>query len=441
MTSTGGEPSAAAIASRPPAVLRAWLVWTAAALFYLLAYFLRVSPAVMTQELMRAFRTGGAGLGTLSATYFYAYVAMQIPVGILVDGWGARRLLVLGTVVTALGSFLFGGTASFGLACLARALIGGATAVAWISTLKLITHWFPARRFALLSGLSLLVGNLGALVAQIPLRLLVQRFAWRPVTLGSGVLALALAALTLLWVRNDPGEIGRPSYAPAALRHPQPAPWGEQVRGLGQLFRYRNTWLLFFAQGGLLGPVLTFAGLWGPAYLAARYHMAATRAAGVDSVMLLAFAIASPLMGYLSDRLGGRKPLYVLSAVLAAVCWAVMILAPRLSADGFVVLAAIASFAASACILGFAFGKESVPERYLGTISGLMNMGNIFGPMLLQPAVGWFLDRHWAGAMLHGARVYGPGAFRVAFGWMLLWPLLSVLCLSLTRETHCRQSA
>lgn len=441
MTSTAGERSASAPGVRSPAILRAWLVWVAAALFYLLAYFLRVSPAVMTADLMRAFRIGGAGLGTLSATYFYAYVAMQIPVGILVDGWGARRLLVLGTILTGVGSFVFGGTGSMTLACLARALIGGATAVAWISTLKLITHWFPARRFALLSGLSLMIGNLGALVAQIPLRLLVQRFAWRPVTLASGVVALALAGLVLLWVRNDPEDIGRPSYAPPALREHAPASWGGQIRGIGQLFHYRNTWLIFFAQGGLLGPVLTFAGLWGPAYLASRYHMPGTRAAGVDSVMLLAFAVASPLMGFLSDYFGGRKPIYVVSAVAAAASWSAMFLLPGLSAAGFVALAALASFAASSCILGFAFGKESVPEKHLGTISGLMNMGNILGPMLLQPAVGWLLDLHWSGVLQAGARVYSPGAFRFAFGLMLAWPLLSIVCLALTRETHCRQAA
>ncbi|MGH9393295.1 MAG: MFS transporter, partial [Terriglobales bacterium] len=372
---------------------------------------------------------------------FYAYVAMQIPVGILVDSCGARKLLLAGTLSTALGSLLFGATGSFGLACLARALIGGATAVAWISTLKLITHWFPARRFAMMSGLSLLVGNLGALVAQTPLRLLVQAFSWRPVIVASAVVALALAGLAWLAVRNDPEEVGRASFAPPALRTERRRGWGEQLAGVGQLFRYRNTWLIFFAQGGLLGPVLSFAGLWGPAYLQARYGMSATGAADVDMIMLLAFALASPLMGYFSDRIGGRKPLYVGSAVAAAGSWCAMVLVPGLPAAGFALLAGVAGFAGSACILGFAFGKESVPEQHLGTISGLMNMGNILGPMVLQPGIGLLLDRGWTGGMVHGARLYSAGAFRFAFGVMLLWSLASIVLLALTRETHCRQIA
>jgi hypothetical protein len=92
-------------------------------------------------------------------------------------------------------------------------------------------------------------------------------------------------------------------------------------------------------------------------------------------------------------------------------------------------------------VLGFAFGKESVPERHLGTITGLMNMGNIVGPMVLQPGLGVLLDRHWGGAMAHGARIYGPAAYQFAFAVMLIWPVASIVLLALTRETHCRQQA
>ncbi|MGH3184139.1 MAG: MFS transporter, partial [Streptosporangiaceae bacterium] len=341
----------------------------------------------------------------------------------------------------AVGSLLFGWTGHFTVACLARALVGGATAVAWVVTLKLITHWFPARRFAMLSGLSLFIGNLGALVAQIPLRLLVERFSWRPVTLAAGLVLVALTALALLLVRNDPEEEGYRSYAPSTLRSAAPRSAAAVVRGLGELFRYRNTWLIFIAQGGLLGPILTFAGLWGPAYLAARYGLSAASAAGVDSVMLVAFAVASPLMGHGSDLIGRRKPLFLGGAAVAALGWAAMLYWPRLPLTGFVVLAAVTSFAAAAIILGFAFGKESVPEAYLGTISGLINMSNQLGPMLLQPAVGWMLDRHWAGQSLHGTRVYGLEAFRWGFALMVVWSLVSVASLAGTRETHCRQMA
>ena len=160
-----------------------WSVWGVAALFYLFAFYLRVSPAVMTTELMRDFSITAAQLGTFSAFYFYAYVLMQLPTGVLVDSWGARRVLITGTLVAALGTFMFAFAPSYAVASIGRALIGGSTAVAWVITLTLATHWFPASYFATLSGVGLFIGNIGALFAQVPLRMLLDHFDWRTVAL------------------------------------------------------------------------------------------------------------------------------------------------------------------------------------------------------------------------------------------------------------------
>ena len=139
----------------------------------------------MTAELMRSFGIGAKDLGSLSAFYFYAYVLMQIPTGMLVDSLGPRKLLIFCSISTAVGTFLFGATSSFAVACAGRAIVGGSTAVGWLVILKLATHWFPSRRFAMLSGLGLLIGNIGALTAQVPLRLLVEHFSWRTVVTAS----------------------------------------------------------------------------------------------------------------------------------------------------------------------------------------------------------------------------------------------------------------
>jgi MFS family permease len=130
-------------------------------------------------------------LRNFSAVYFYAYILMQIPTGVLVDTWGARRLLIGGSLVAAAGTILFGATSSYALASLGRLLVGGSTAVGWVVTLKLATHWFPSRRFAVLTGIGLFMGNMGALVAQVPLRLLVEHSGWRAVAMGSAAVVLA----------------------------------------------------------------------------------------------------------------------------------------------------------------------------------------------------------------------------------------------------------
>jgi len=409
-------------------------------MFYLAGFYLRVSPAVMTTELMRDFGIGAGELGNFSAAYFYAYVLMQIPTGILVDTWGARRLLIGGSIAAAIGTLIFGSTTNVALAWIGRAVVGGATAVGWVVTLKLATHWFPPQRFAMVTGLGLLMGNVGALFAQVPLRLLVEQFGWRAVVLGSATVLLAVGAAAWAFVANDPADRGFSSHAPRELQTKRQQRARDLLSGFSKIFGYRNTWLIFLAQGGFVGAVLSFTGLWGPPYLRQRFNLSPTSAAAVCSVMIVCWAGASPISGYLSDRFRRRKPIYLGGAMIAALGWATMFYAP-LPLAVFVVVAALTSIACGAVILGFAFAKESVPVRFLGTISGAINVGNMIGPTLLQPAIGWALDRQWSGAMAGGVRVYSSAAFQSAFAMIVAWAVLSALLIAFTKETECRQAA
>jgi MFS family permease len=425
--------------SVPPAWLP-WTVWTVAATFYLAAFYLRTSPAVMTTELMRDFAIKASQLGQFSAFYFYAYIAMQIPTGVLVDSWGARRLLIGGSLAAAAGTMLFGLTTSYPLASIGRAIVGGSTAVGWVVTLKLATHWFPKSRFAMLSGLGLMMGNLGALFAQVPLRLLVERFGWRAVALGSAACVLAIGAAAWAFVVNDPSDNGYSSHAPTELRRASHLTIGRLLRDFPRLFTFRNTWLIFVAQGGFVGAMLSFTGLWGPAYLKQRFALSPADASVVCSVMIVCWAIASPLAGHVSDAIGRRKPIYLGGALVAAVGWAVMFYAP-LPLAAFTAAAAVTSFACGAVVVAFAFAKESVPVRFLGTISGAVNVGNMLGPTLLQPAIGGLLDRRWSGNFVAGARIYSVDAFNTAFGLIVAWAVLTCLLIALTRDTVCQQTA
>jgi MFS family permease len=426
---------------KAPPVWLSIAVWSVPAVFYLFAFYLRSSPAVMTAELMRSFGIGAKDLGSLSAFYFYAYVAMQIPTGMLIDSLGPRRLLIWCSISAAMGAFLFASTTSFALASIGRAITGGATAAAWLVILKLATHWFPSRRFAMLSGLGLAIGNIGALTAQVPLRVLVEHFSWRTVVAASAVAILFVALLAFALVCNDPTMRGYSSYAPRQVQDAKKATLGDLAAGFKRIFGYRNTWLIFFAQGGLVGPILSFTGLWGPPFLKARFAVTSTEAAAICSIMIVCWAVASPSFGALSDKAGRRKPLYVGGCLVALAGWATLFYATALSLPVFVAVAAITSAASGSVILGFAYGKESVPVLYLGTVSGAINIGNMIGPTLLQPGIGRVLDQHWTGAMANGARVYGVDAFQAAFLLSVGWTFASCVLSSLTRETGCRQSA
>ena len=425
--------------SYPPLRL-SWLVWGLAALFYLIGFFHRLAPAVMTQELMRDFDISAAALGNLSGFYFYSYWVMQIPAGILADGWGPRRLLTVGMLGSAIGSLLFAASSGMTAACLGRLLIGACVSVAFLVSLKLAAGWFPPRYFSMISGLVLFTGILGAVSAGAPLRLLVDAFGWRTVMVAAAALTAGVAAVTWAVVRDDPAERGYRSYADA----PSEAGAAERpsaIAGVGEVFRYRNTGLLFLAPAGVVGTMLTFCGLWGVPYLTTHYGLSTAEAAALTSLLMVTWAGASPFFGWLSDRCGRRKPLLIAGQVLAAAGWAIILFAPVLPLPLLIAVAVATGLFSATFISIWPLAKETVPTRLAGTITGVLNMGNMFGVTVLQPAVGWVLDRCWDGAVRDGVRVYSLEAYHAGFGLMMGWIVLGLLLFCLTRETYCRQSA
>ena len=188
-------------------------MWGLGAALYFIGFYQRVAPAVITVELSDAFGLTAAALGNLSAFYFYSYVAMQIPTGLLADRFGPRVLLTVGAAVAGIGTAVFAMAPDTWTANLGRLLIGGSVGVAFVSMLKLASHWMPARQFALTSGVALAVGVFGATIAGAPLRLLVNYFGWRNVMWASAAITLLLAVVSWLLVRDDPNERGYLSYA------------------------------------------------------------------------------------------------------------------------------------------------------------------------------------------------------------------------------------
>ena len=420
----------------PPPLSLAWSIWGVGAALYLIGFFQRVAPAVMTDRLMTDFAIGGAALGNLSAFYFYTYVAMQIPTGILADRWGPRKLLIGGAATASLGTLLFALSADFFWAGLGRLLIGASVAVAFVANLKLASHWFDPRQYATASGMALLVGISGGVVAGVPLRLAVDGLGWRPVMLGAAVVTALLALVAWRWVRNDPADAGYVSHFHGQHHGERASIWHE----LAEVLSRRDLWLLTLIPIGYSGGVLTFAGLWGVPWLRQVHGLDAKSAAMVTSVMLIAWAAGGPLLGSWSTRVGRRKPLYLISGAIALAGWAAAIFLP-LSLPLLVPVLAVTGFFCGNIIIGFAWAKESVPLRLMGTASGVANMGPLMGGMFLQPAVGWVLDRHWQGALVDGARVYDAAAYQSGFTLIFATVAGAFVLVWLVRESHCRQSA
>lgn len=420
---------------RLPPVSLAWLTWGLLASLYFVGFFQRVAPAVMVDELMRDFSIAATLLGNLSAVYFYTYAAMQIPSGLLADAVGPRRVATIAAVLAAIGIALFAQADSMWTAMLGRGLIGASVAVAFVACMKLAGHWFPANRFATVTGISLLIGNLGGILAGVPLSEAVASVGWRMSMLASAGVTLLLAAAVWLWVRDDPSERGYESHAhPEARNNGAMSP----ARSLKLVMAERDTWPLFFAGGLIAAPVLTFAGLWGVPYLVQVQGMARSEAAGFTTAMLLGFAIGGPLLGALSDRMGRRKLPYLGAALAHALGWVVFLLMPELSALARYLLFAAIGFSAGGLIIGFAFSREVNHPGAAGTVGGVVNMAVLGFAAIQQSLMGWILDRHWQGVIIEGARVYDAAAYEAAFLWLAISGIGAVAGVALTRETYCR---
>ncbi|MFN7570563.1 MAG: MFS transporter [Betaproteobacteria bacterium] len=426
---------------RFPPLRLSLLVWGLAAVFYLFGFFQRVTPAVIAGDLMRDFALTAAALGNLSAFYFYAYAAMQIPTGILVDRLGPSRLFFAGAILSGLGALMFALAESVLVAGLGRALIGASHGLAWVSMLTLATHWFPSARFGTMSGLSLAVGTLGAVLAGPPLRWLADDFGWRSVIAASGGVALLLAVAIRIWMRDDPLDRRYMSYAPPSAHarvrrahgdHPAILPL------LGQAMRYRNPLLIFWVNSGICGAFLAFTGLWGVPFLVQQHGLAVKQASLVTSGMLVVFAISGPVWGMLSDRWKLRKRPFVLGAGLTAGGFAALAAFPAAPLPLLVACLLAAAFGAGAMVLSFGYAKESVPAPVQGAVTGLVNAGVMFGTLVQMPVIGLILDYYWQGVVVDGVRQYGLEAFQAGLLFLAGWIVVSFLLLLATRETHAR---
>jgi MFS family permease len=411
----------------------ALLMWGIAALFYLLGFFFRVTPGVLNQELMRDFGLNAVMLGNMAAFYYYAYAALQVPTGVANDRFGPKTLIVVGAMACGLGGVLFASADTFAWAAAGRALMGVGHGMAWVSMLTLAAAWFAPAKFGLMSGLSLAVGTLGAVLAQAPLRYMADAFGWRAVIGAAGIAGLVIAVIALIVIRRDPAERGYKSHAIASASPPRTA---QVLKGLLKVWRYRNTLWLFFVPGGICGCLLTFTTLWGTPFFVQHHAMSTKQASYVIAGMLVAFSVGAIVFGKLSDAWQQRKSPILLGSMLMVPGFGLLAWQPGASTSYLIAALCVAAFGAGSMVVGFAFAKESVPGALSGTATGVHNMGVMTGTLIQLPLLGAILDAHWQGALLAGARQYDLMAFKLAFTVLFVWIVFSMGCLLMSRETQ-----
>jgi sugar phosphate permease len=389
---------------------------------FVLSFFHRTAPAAIAGELTRAFAINAATLGTLAATYFYVYTVLQIPVGVLADTLGPRRILSVGSLLAGAGSLAFALAPTWEIAAAGRTLVGIGVSVAFIAILKVSAVWFPANRFATLNGITMFAGNAGAVIAGAPLAWLVTQASWRSVFVGLAVLSTALGVATWLKVRDRPQDLGFAPVNPVAATG---AATGHWTRALGQVLANPATWPGFFVNAGIGGSYLAFAGLWAVPFLVDVHGMPRVTAAQHASLLLLGVAFGSVAIGALSDRLGSRRGLMRACTLLYALSWLPWLLHAQWPLAATLGWAFLMGLLIPGFTLSWAVAKEVNRPEHSGMATSVVNLGTFLGVGILQPLVGVVLDRGraagmgaqaWDGALLLLA---GSAAFGAAATWFV----------------------
>ena len=420
----------------PPAVW-GWIVVILASLFYCYEFALRISPSVMSEALMEDFKISAAAFGTMAASYYYVYTPMQLPVGVLMDMYGPRRLLTLATFACAAGTVFFGMSHWVQWADLSRGLMGFGSAFAFIGAMKLASIWFPPHRFAMFAGVINSLGMVGAMLSDEIMAAMVSHLGWRGTSMVMGGAGVLLGVAIWFVVRDTPPK----GYI---VHHHHGAKLGRRklLASLASVAGQRQTWL-----AGLLGammyfPINVFGELWGQSFLNAAYGLNREQPTSVVSTVFLGYAVGSPLAGYLSDHFRNRRGAIFIGAIGAALSFGAAVYIPGLPVWALYALMFSTGFFCGTQAIAFVIGRESNRPEAAGTAIAMVNMIVTAGAALFQPLIGIILD--WVTPASDTAQDIGqisftPEQFRIAFLPLVALMALSLVIIFLTRETHARQ--
>ncbi|MBS0359193.1 MAG: MFS transporter [Proteobacteria bacterium] len=393
--------------------LLGWSICLMGAVFYCYEYFLRILPSTITPELMQHYQIGAGALGNLAAFYYYIYTPMQIPVGVLMDRYGPRRLLTMACGLCALGSYLFI-TPSYWMAAFGRFLIGFGSAFGFVGVLKLATVWLPPSRFSLVTGITMTLAMIGALAGNIVIAHLVELKGWQSTLFLAAHLGVLLTLIIFVVVK-DKHIVPRKSV---------PIDWPHLMKSVLRVLLARNIWLCGIIGACMYLSLSVFAELWGIPFLTQAKGFSRTEASIAVSMIFLGWAIGSPVIGYVSERLKTHISPIIIGSLLAALFMGVVILFLQLSFMSVCILLFLVGFTISAEILVFTLGWEAVNNAIAGTAIAVVNMLVMLAGVFLQPLVGILLDMAGNEKIIDGIRIYAPTDYQNA---LLIIPLSFLL--------------
>jgi MFS family permease len=393
------------------------VAWVLTAVYYFYQYVLRSAPSVMMPQLSEAFGISSLGVASIAGLFYYGYSPFSLVAGAAMDRLGPRKVLPIAAAVVGVGALLFA-TGGSGTASAGRLLQGAGGVFALVGAIYIATENFPASKAATLVGATQMFGMAGGSAGQFAVGPMIGGgLAWDRFWIVMGVAGLALGALLLIFL---------PKEKPAE----QPANWlRSTIEPFGIVFRNPQSILCGLIAGLLFIPTTIFDMVWGVRYLQEAHGLAYASAVMRSAAVPFGWIIGCPLLGFISDRLGRRKPVIIGGALALMACLAWMLFGSTGVFPPYVIGLA-AGVASGAAMLTYTVITEANPPQFGGTATGVVNFLNFTFSALLGPVFGWVLH-HVSG----GAERMEKGHYQTAFAPLLLGVGVAIVLAFFLRET------
>lgn len=406
------------------------IIWILASFFYLYEFFLRVFISTISDQVIEEFNLTAQEFSIMGAGYYLTYSLMQIPVGILVDRYGARILLTIAVILASIGGVWFAFAHDFKIGFISRCFMGFGSSFAYVCLLVLALNWFPKKHFGLMVGIANFLGAFGPFMAGGPLSLILTLFHnnWRYVLVIIGVSGIALAIAIGIFVRNAP------SRRKGEIIFLDPYKESLSTRLL-LLIKNPQAWFIVLHAGILYVCLPLLGAYWGVSFLKAR-GLTRDVAASISSMLWVGFAIGAPLTGKISDSIKRRKPLMLFCAFLGIVASGLAVYWPTTPILVYGTLFLCIGFASSGISVSVAIISEHVESKLHATAIGLNNSITTFLAAIIPLIVSSFIQ--------YSVKNGNDSALTVAnfkaglFLMPIIYLISFLICLFFVRETYCR---
>lgn len=403
-------------------------IWLLVSFFFLYEFFLRTFIGSIANEVMDGLSLSAEKFAWITSAYYFSYAIMQVPVGMLVDKFGVRKILIFGTLVCALSAFFFAHSSNFETAFVSRLIMGFGSSFAFISLLVVASNWFPQRLFGFFVGSSQFIGTMGPILAAGPMVkfLLTFNLSWQKLLDGTGVVGFILALVMFIFVKNKTRDGKKITIY---LRRERPF-----SHYLKLLIRNPQVWYIAIYSGIIYTAITLIGGIWGAPYLQA-WGFSHYQSANAVSLSWLGYAIGCIAFGFLSDKFERRRPVLILSALACIGLLVSMLMLPKQPLSFYMVVFFLVGLTSAGQTVAFAAIAENVDFATKATALGLNNAAITALSSILPVITGYLINHNNTGLN----RDFLPTDFYTSF------MLIAVLCIPACviavfyiKETFCK---